>query len=62
MGCQVLRLGERPAALATRQALAAIGQGSLMRLYTDFFAALSTVRSTNPAKLGVCEDNMMRLP
>lgn len=47
MGCQVLRLSERPAALATRQALAAIGQGALMRMYTDFFAALSMVRSTS---------------
>ena len=45
MGCQVLRLQERPEELATRQALAAIGQGALMRAYTDFFAALSIVRA-----------------
>jgi glutamate 5-kinase len=44
MGCQALRLQQRPPELAKRQALAAIGQGALMRIYTDFFAALSVVR------------------
>lgn len=43
MGCQVLRLTERPEAVSKRQALAAIGQGALMRVYTDFFNALSLV-------------------
>jgi hypothetical protein len=45
MGCQVLRVEQRPEQLATRQALAAIGQGALMRVWTDFFSALSVVRN-----------------
>ena len=49
MGCQVLRLSERPEAVSKRQALAAIGQGALMRVYTDFFNALSLVRSRERA-------------
>eukprot|EP00892_Ulva_mutabilis_P004327 jgi/Ulvmu1/2266/UM013_0113.1 len=41
LGCQVLRLQERPTELAKKQALAAVGQGALMRLYSDLFSTLS---------------------
>jgi glutamate 5-kinase len=44
MGSQVLRLKDPPKEVAKRQALAAIGQGALMRVYTDFFSVLSIVR------------------
>ena len=37
-------LAERPANLAQRQAVAAVGQIHLMRYYQDFFAALGLVR------------------
>ncbi|KAK9786300.1 hypothetical protein WJX73_008025 [Symbiochloris irregularis] len=40
VGCQRLKLLERPKALAQKQALAAIGQVYLMRYYEDFFDAL----------------------
>jgi glutamate 5-kinase len=43
MGCQVLRLQAKPEERSKRQALAAIGQGALIRVYTDFFNALSLV-------------------
>lgn len=43
LGCQVLRLQERPTDLAKKQALAAVGQGALLRLYTDLFSTLSLV-------------------
>ncbi len=36
-------LAERPANLAQRQAVAAVGQIHLMRYYQDFFAALGLV-------------------
>ncbi|MEN9274902.1 MAG: glutamate 5-kinase [Gloeomargarita sp. DG02_4_bins_56] len=40
VGCQRLGLLERPQHLATRQAVAAVGQGRLMRLYDDLFSVL----------------------
>ncbi len=40
MGCQRLGLAERPKDLVTKQAVAAVGQGRLMKMYDDFFAAL----------------------
>ncbi|WP_071455763.1 glutamate 5-kinase [Gloeomargarita lithophora] len=40
VGCQRLGLTERPQNLATRQAVAAVGQGRLMRLYDDLFSVL----------------------
>ena len=40
VGCQRLGLRERPQQLATRQAVAAVGQGRLMRLYDDLFSVL----------------------
>lgn len=40
VGCQKMGLAERPAKLAQRQAVAAVGQIHLMRYYQDFFAAL----------------------
>ena len=43
MGCQVMHVAEPPRDLASRQALAAIGQGALLRVYSDFFAALHVV-------------------
>lgn len=44
MGCQVLGIKERPTDLAKKQALAAVGQGALLRLYNDLFSSLSLVR------------------
>lgn len=44
VGCQAMRLQQRPAALAQKQALAAIGQGALLRMWTDLFASLHMVR------------------
>jgi len=38
IGCARMRLGERPKDLIARQAIAAIGQSRLMRLYDDFFS------------------------
>ena len=43
VGCQKMGLAERPANLAQRQAVAAVGQIHLMRYYQDFFAALGLV-------------------
>jgi glutamate 5-kinase len=43
MGCQVMRLRKRPTTLAHKQALAAIGQGALLRMYTDLFSAVHLV-------------------
>ena len=40
-------LAERPANLAQRQAVAAVGQIHLMRYYQDFFAALGLVSCIN---------------
>lgn len=41
-------LAERPANLAQRQAVAAVGQIHLMRYYQDFFAALGLVSCNGP--------------
>jgi glutamate 5-kinase len=49
MGCQTLKLGKRPNDLAKKQALAAVGQGALLRLYTDLCASLSMVRHSGYA-------------
>lgn len=40
VGCARLGLVERPRSLALKQAVAAVGQGRLMRIYDDFFTAL----------------------
>ncbi|MEM9245922.1 MAG: glutamate 5-kinase [Cyanobacteria bacterium P01_F01_bin.153] len=37
VGCGRLGLAERPATIAEKQAVAAVGQGRLMRIYDDFF-------------------------
>jgi hypothetical protein len=44
VGCKRLGLAARPANIAQRQALAAVGQVHLMRFYDDFFSALGVVR------------------
>lgn len=41
VGCQRLGLPGRPASLVTKQAVAAVGQGRLMRVYDDLFSAMS---------------------
>jgi glutamate 5-kinase len=40
VGCARLGLGERPRTMALKQAVAAVGQGRLMRIYDDFFTTL----------------------
>lgn len=40
VGCARLGLTERPRAIALKQAVAAVGQGRLMRVYDDFFTSL----------------------
>ena len=40
VGCARLGLNERPKAISTKQAVAAVGQGRLMRVYDDFFTSL----------------------
>ncbi len=40
IGCARLGLAERPKAIALKQAVAAVGQGRLMRIYDDFFTSL----------------------
>ena len=40
VGCARLGLKERPRMMALKQAVAAVGQGRLMRVYDDFFTAL----------------------
>lgn len=40
VGCARLGFSERPQKLSLKQAIAAVGQGRLMRIYDDFFAAL----------------------
>ena len=40
VGCARLGLKERPTMMALKQAVAAVGQGRLMRVYDDFFTAL----------------------
>ncbi|MEL6159103.1 MAG: glutamate 5-kinase [Cyanobacteria bacterium J06623_5] len=41
VGCARLSIIERPKTMALKQAVAAVGQGRLMRMYDDFFTALS---------------------
>ncbi len=40
IGCARLGLAERPRTMALKQAVAAVGQGRLMRIYDDFFTSL----------------------
>ncbi|MEL6438326.1 MAG: glutamate 5-kinase [Cyanobacteria bacterium J06621_8] len=40
VGCARLRLKERPRKMALKQAVAAVGQGRLMRIYDDLFSSL----------------------
>jgi glutamate 5-kinase len=40
VGCARLHLTERPKALAIKQAVAAVGQGRLMRIYDDMFTSM----------------------
>ncbi len=40
VGCARLKLAERPKTIALKQAVAAVGQGRLMRIYDDFFSVL----------------------
>jgi glutamate 5-kinase len=40
VGCMRLGLSERPRSMAMKQAVAAVGQGRLMRVYDDLFTAL----------------------
>lgn len=40
VGCARLRLRERPRRIAQKQAIAAVGQGRLIRIYDDFFTVL----------------------
>ncbi|MGF1673772.1 MAG: glutamate 5-kinase [Rivularia sp. (in: cyanobacteria)] len=40
VGCARLGLKERPKAIGIKQAVAAVGQGRLMRIYDDFFTSL----------------------
>jgi glutamate 5-kinase len=41
IGCRRLQLSDRPKTLAMKQAVAAVGQGRLMRIYDDLFSALN---------------------
>jgi len=41
VGCARLNLAERPKTIAMKQAVAAVGQGRLMRVYDDFFTSLN---------------------
>lgn len=41
VGCARLGITERPKTIALKQAVAAVGQSRLMRIYDDFFTALS---------------------
>ncbi|MBE7383150.1 MAG: glutamate 5-kinase [Leptolyngbya sp. SIO1E4] len=40
VGCARLGMSERPKTIAMKQAIAAVGQGRLMRVYDDFFTTL----------------------
>ncbi len=42
VGCGRLNLKERPKKMAIKQAVAAVGQGRLMRIYDDLFSSLDT--------------------
>jgi glutamate 5-kinase len=41
VGCARLNLSERPKTMSMKQAVAAVGQGRLMRVYDDFFTSLN---------------------
>ncbi|MGK7897631.1 MAG: glutamate 5-kinase [Xenococcus sp. (in: cyanobacteria)] len=41
VGCARLNLSERPRKIALKQAVAAVGQGRLMRIYDDLFSSLA---------------------
>ncbi len=41
VGCSRLGLAERPRTIAMKQAVAAVGQGRLMRIYDDFFTSVN---------------------
>ncbi len=41
VGCARLDLKERPRSMALKQAIAAVGQGRLIRIYDDFFSSLA---------------------
>jgi glutamate 5-kinase len=41
VGCARLGISQRPKTIALKQAVAAVGQGRLMRIYDDFFTALT---------------------
>jgi glutamate 5-kinase len=41
IGCRRLGLAERPRTMAMKQAVAAVGQGRLMRIYDDLFSVLN---------------------
>jgi glutamate 5-kinase len=41
VGCTRLGMVERPSRIAAKQAIAAVGQGRLIRIYDDFFAAFA---------------------
>ena len=41
VGCARLGIAQRPKSIALKQAVAAVGQGRLMRVYDDFFTSLS---------------------
>ena len=41
VGCARLGIAQRPKTIALKQAVAAVGQGRLIRVYDDFFTALS---------------------
>ena len=41
VGCARLNLSERPKTISMKQAVAAVGQGRLMRVYDDFFTSLN---------------------
>jgi len=41
VGCRRLNLTERPKTMAMKQAVAAVGQGRLMRVYDDLFSAMN---------------------
>ena len=41
VGCARLGITQRPKTIALKQAVAAVGQGRLMRMYDDFFTALT---------------------
>ena len=41
IGCARLNLSERPRKIALKQAVAAVGQGRLMRIYDDLFSSLA---------------------